>query len=165
MGIKDAKPSVIGMSDTEFRTWEKTHQTDAWKRSRSHSLPKPYNKRLDGFDERSLQKQVNELLRSLGVWFLRVEGSGKVISTSMGQRMIPSAMMGAPDNIVLMHGEFFAAELKAPGGKLSAVQKLHLDKIREQGGNSAVVVSGVDGMKRFLSKATPIGFIEKIPVY
>jgi hypothetical protein len=165
MGLKDAKPSVIGMSDSEFREWEKTHDTDSWKKTKSYSMPKPYHKKMDGYDERNLQKEVNDLLKSLGVWWLRVEGSGKVVSTPMGKRMIPSSMTGAPDNLLLMHGEFFAAELKVPGGKLSTLQKIHLDKIREQGGNAAVVVSGIDGMRRFLCKQTPLGYIEKIPVY
>ena len=139
--------------------------TTAWKRAKYYSMPKPYNKKLEGYCERKLQREVNQLLKELGCWWLRVEGGGKVVSTNQGKRLVGSSMTGAPDNLALLDGQFLAVELKVPGGKLSTPQKNHLQKIIEQGGRAAVVVSGLDGFRRFLCNSGEVGFIENIPVY
>lgn len=48
------------------------------------------------------------------------------------------AIRGVPDFLLCCSGIFVGLELKAPGGKVSALQKFNLDKIEECGGVAIV---------------------------
>lgn len=56
---------------------------------------------------------------------------------------------GIPDILVCYRGYFFAFEVKAPTGKLSVIQRITLDEIKEAGGK-AVAVRSVDDVKNIL---------------
>lgn len=154
-------PSIMDMDDRTYADFRRKNPIDDHKKTRSYPLPAPYKQVVRGTLERDLQRIVNAELKKLRCWCLRLEGGGKII----GNTLIPSVMTGAPDNIFLLKGVFHACELKAPGGKLSTHQKIHLDQIIASGGKACVLVGGLDALYMFINGNEPVGYIEKIPVY
>lgn len=57
---------------------------------------------------------------------------------------------GIPDIIACMDGRFYAFEVKQPGGRLSRLQEVTLNKIVAAGG-VAVMVTSVDEVKKALA--------------
>ena len=55
---------------------------------------------------------------------------------------------GVPDRIVILGGEVIFVELKSETGRLSAVQKLQIDRLRKLG-QEVVVVKGMKGLEEF----------------
>ena len=55
---------------------------------------------------------------------------------------------GVPDRIVILGGEVIFVELKAETGRLSAVQKLQIDRLRKMG-QEVVVVKGMKSLEEF----------------
>ena len=84
--------------------------------------------------ETRLKTRVLEALRALPrSWWYKVPGS------VYGRR-------GTPDILGCWDGRFVALELKAPKGRVTALQRATLDDIRGAGGFAAVV-SGNDGWR------------------
>lgn len=48
---------------------------------------------------------------------------------------------GIPDFVCCHKGQFLAIEAKAPGGKVSALQRVEIDNINRHGGNAFIVAS------------------------
>lgn len=57
---------------------------------------------------------------------------------------------GIPDIIACFDGRFYAFEVKQPGGRLTRLQEVTLEKLRAAGG-VAVMVTSVDEVKRALT--------------
>jgi hypothetical protein len=57
---------------------------------------------------------------------------------------------GIPDIIACIGGQFFAFEVKVPGGKPTKLQSITLDKIKTAGGIASVVTS-VDEVRKMLN--------------
>lgn len=64
-----------------------------------------------------------------------------------GKRFYRGVPAGTADIIGCYDGRFFALEVKAPGGKLTARQAAFLEEIREMGGIAAVVRSVDDAIE------------------
>lgn len=57
---------------------------------------------------------------------------------------------GIPDIIACIDGRFYAFEVKQPGGRITRLQEVTLEKLRAAGG-VAVIVTSVDEVKRALT--------------
>lgn len=55
---------------------------------------------------------------------------------------------GVPDRIVILHGEVIFVELKSETGRLSAVQKLQIEKLQKLN-QQVEVVKGAKGLEQF----------------
>ena len=58
---------------------------------------------------------------------------------------------GVADRIVLIHGRTIYTELKRDGGKMSALQKVFMQKVLDNGGEYALV-EGMGGVDAFMKK-------------
>ncbi len=87
--------------------------------------------------EQSIQTKIMAYLNKLGAYNV------KTISTNTA---------GTPDVLCCFKGHFLAVEVKRPGGKVSELQKHHLNRIKESGG-IAVVAYGIDEVRDALSEA------------
>jgi hypothetical protein len=110
-------------------------------KSKLINLPKPYNQRIVGQYEAPILKALIEGLNAARIWNCRLEGSGKLIHTRGGMRMVPSAQAGMPDLIAVIKGRLIALEAKAPGGHLSAAQHAKLLELNHAGALVMIVVS------------------------
>lgn len=78
--------------------------------------------------ETKLKKKCVQYLESLGrdCWYFKVLGG-------------PGQKAGVPDIVGCINGHFFAAELKVKPNKPSAKQEHEIAKIKDAGGESAVL--------------------------
>jgi hypothetical protein len=102
------------------------------------ALPAPYNKR-GTIKEAEVMRACRDVLQAHGVFFRRIEGSGKLIHGKSGAMLVRSEMIGMPDFICCVEGRLIAIEVKCPGGRLSTAQYGTLRAIRDAGGLSLVV--------------------------
>lgn len=58
---------------------------------------------------------------------------------------------GIPDRIVLIHGRCVFVELKAPGGRLSAVQEVRIKQLRDMG-FSVYILYNFEQVDNFIDK-------------
>lgn len=107
---------------------------------RWHNLPYPYEKRLPGGREREILKDTMAVLRAAGVWCLRIDQSGKIHGGGQNMVLCPSSHTGLGDILACWEGRLVSLEVKAPGGRLSALQASILRDIQRAGGRGAVVV-------------------------
>jgi Holliday junction resolvase len=87
--------------------------------------------------EQIIQTKIINYLHRNGAYSI------KTISTNSG---------GTPDVICCFKGHFLAIEVKKPGGKVSDLQKHHINRIKEAGG-IAVVAYGIDEVREALIEA------------
>jgi len=92
--------------------------------------------------EQQIQKKIIDYLKSIGAYTVKT-----IVTNSSG----------TPDLLVSFKGNFIAIEVKAANGRVSELQKWHLDQIRKSGG-IAFVAKSVDEVKLGLLKA---GLIEE----
>lgn len=79
--------------------------------------------------EKRIENKIKRYLDNIGAWHMKVHGS-----------MFSKA--GTPDIIACVQGEFVAIEVKRPeGGKISELQKFHIDAIHKAGGHAFVARS------------------------
>lgn len=91
--------------------------------------------------EKTIEKNIKEYLKTIdGLFFWKVF-SGMYCTA------------GIPDIVCCYKGRFIAFEVKAPDGKLTALQDATIKKIREAGG-VAEVVRSVDEVKEIITKIT-----------
>jgi len=82
--------------------------------------------------ESKITKAVMAYLKGRGVWCFKVAGG-------------PMQQRGVPDIICCVNGAFVALEVKRPGlGRLTDLQALTIERIRESGGVAEVVTSVED---------------------
>ncbi|HEU5223117.1 MAG TPA: VRR-NUC domain-containing protein [Candidatus Lumbricidophila sp.] len=62
-----------------------------------------------------------------------------------------SSRSGVPDRIVVLRGKTVFVELKAPGGRLSSLQKIRIKQLREAGADVRVITSK-DEVDRFIAE-------------
>jgi len=93
-------------------------------------------------NEQQIQKKIIDYLRSIGAYTVKT-----IVTNSSG----------TPDLLVSFKGHFIAIEVKAAKGRVSELQKWHLDQIRKSSG-IAFVAKSVDEVKLGLFKA---GLIEE----
>lgn len=62
----------------------------------------------------------------------------------LSYKFVSPGRSGVPDRLVILDGVVFFVEVKAPGGKLSALQDRELKRIRDAGINALVVWSKDD---------------------
>lgn len=87
--------------------------------------------------ESSIQKQILNYLRSKErVWPVKV---------------IVSNRNGTPDILACVDGRFVAIEVKTPTGRLTKLQKYHIDRIIEAGGVAFVATSVDDVIEKLES--------------
>jgi hypothetical protein len=98
--------------------------------------------------EKYLQKQILDYLRLRGVvCWKNANGSfrnryWRKADESWQESFVKSGLPGSSDILgVLRGGRFIAVEVKAPGGKVSLLQKQFLDTINEAGGLAFVAHS------------------------
>lgn len=99
--------------------------------------------------EKELLKACKDWLSYQKLWFARLEGGGKILSTPRGKMLAKSAQLGLPDLIIVHNGTFYGIELKVPGGFLTDKQQKVLDLITENGGIGAVITS-VDELAKLI---------------
>lgn len=134
-------------------------------KGRDTLLPPPYNRRNPGLSEGQIQKACLEELKRAGIWALRIDQVGKMIGTGDGKTIVPGAHTGLGDVLACHRGQLVSLEVKAPGGRLSAIQKLRLEDIQKAGGKVAIVVDSsliidwIEGRIDF-----PTAWIGSIPV-
>lgn len=86
--------------------------------------------------EKRIENQIKRYLDSIGAWHIKTHGS-----------MFSKA--GTPDIIACVKGKFVAIEVKRPeGGKISELQKYHINAISEAGG-LAFVSRSLEETKRY----------------
>lgn len=85
--------------------------------------------------EKHIENQIKRYLDRLGVWYMKVHGS-------MYQRA------GVPDIIACVDGVFVGIEVKRPGGIVSPLQQLNIDKINRSGGYAFVAYSVEDVQRK-----------------
>jgi len=73
--------------------------------------------------ESKIQKDIIQWLESEGFYVIKVIQANK---------------NGVPDIIFCKDGKFCAIEVKAKGGKVSGLQKVHIDMINSSGGKAIV---------------------------
>jgi hypothetical protein len=79
--------------------------------------------------ESKITKSIMAYLKKRGVWFFKVAGG-------------PMQQRGVPDIICCVTGSFVALEVKRPGvGRLTDLQALTIERIRDAGGVAEVVTS------------------------
>ena len=79
--------------------------------------------------ESKVTKAIMAYLKSRGVWCFKVAGG-------------PMQQRGVPDIICCVDGAFVALEVKRPGlGRLTDLQALTIERIRDAGGVAEVVTS------------------------
>ena len=79
--------------------------------------------------ESKVTKAIMAYLKGRGVWCFKVAGG-------------PMQQRGVPDIICCVNGAFVALEVKRPGlGRLSDLQALTIERIRDAGGVAEVVTS------------------------
>ena len=88
--------------------------------------------------ERIIQKNIQNWLKRQG-WFVRKWHQG------------PYAGAGMPDLYALKDGHSIHIEVKAPGGKLTALQEHTIKKIQDHGG-IVIVVTSVDEVKKAIQQ-------------
>ena len=76
--------------------------------------------------ESKIQTAIIKKLRARGCYVVKV---------------ITASRNGVPDLLVCHQGRFYGIEVKAPGGKVSAVQAANLQRITENGGVALVARS------------------------
>jgi len=145
----------------EYVSKGKARSLRAYTEGKSHSLPPPYNRAVPGQVEAEILRSVKFALANHGVWYMRMEGGGKII----GNRLIASSMSGMSDIIALdAQGRLCAIEIKRPGGRLSALQAATLTAIIRHGGR-AVVCCRAESLVRWIkTDEGAVGFAAGIPV-
>jgi len=79
--------------------------------------------------ESKITKSIMAYLKKRGVWFFKVAGG-------------PMQQRGVPDLVCCVDGLFVAMEVKRPGvGRLTDLQALTIERIRDAGGVAEVVTS------------------------
>ena len=79
--------------------------------------------------ETKITREILKYLRGRGIWFFKVAGG-------------PMQQRGVPDLICCVNGAFVALEVKRPElGRLTDLQALTIERIREAGGVAEVVTS------------------------
>jgi len=79
--------------------------------------------------ESRVTRDIKAYLKSRGVWCFKVAGG-------------PMQQRGVPDIICCVNGSFVALEVKRPGhSRLTDLQALTIERIREAGGVAEVVTS------------------------
>lgn len=68
---------------------------------------------------------------------------------------------GVPDRIVILHGDVIFVELKSETGRLSAVQKLQIEKLQKLN-QQVEVVKGLKDLERFFLDRNCITSAERI---
>lgn len=92
--------------------------------------------------EAKLVKRISAYLEGRGAWCFKVHGGDN-----------PFQEVGIPDLICCFESRFIGLEVKLPGEKASARQKVVLKRINDAGGLSAVVTS-VPEVERVLQRIT-----------
>ena len=108
---------------------------------KSVALPAPWHKKVPGLLEAQIMREVRSVLSRSGVWYRRIEGSGKLLHSGSEARMVKSEMTGMPDWIGCSHGRLLGIEVKAPGGRVSAAQVATLSAMRDAGARVCICVS------------------------
>lgn len=78
--------------------------------------------------EKAIENKIKKWLEKQGYWWMKVHGD-------MFQKS------GVPDIIACVNGKFVGIEVKRPGGRVSELQKYHIEKIRAAGGVAFVATS------------------------
>jgi penicillin-binding protein-related factor A (putative recombinase) len=88
-------------------------------------------------NEQQIQKKIIDYLKSIGAYTVKT-----IVTNSSG----------TPDILLSFKGQFIAIEVKAAKGRVTDLQKWHLDQIRKSGG-IAFVAKSVNEVKLGLYKA------------
>lgn len=126
--------------------------------SKSFKLPAPYN-HVNSTTEAQVLKKTKEVLEEHNIWYKRIDVQGKLII----DKFVDSPMKGMSDIQALHKGMFYAMELKAPGGKLSAEQRLYLLNVLKHGGKSLIVVNP-QLLNAYFESGSITTLLEGIPV-
>ena len=71
--------------------------------------------------EKAFENKIKDYLKSIGAYFIKTHGDR-------------FSKVGTPDIIACINGHFVAVEVKAENGKLSELQRYHLEQIENAGG-------------------------------
>ena len=105
-------------------------------RGKAWRLPAPYNHRTNKKESAILAETKRIVGMEPMCFWRRIEGGGKI----MGDRIIPSSMVGMPDIVMIFKGIFWGIELKASGGSVSCEQMATLKSMQRSGGQALIVV-------------------------
>lgn len=111
----------------------------ASKVKKKYVIPKP--KGMESPPEKDILKECRDWLKKQDFFWVRLEGSGKLMNAGGSQFMARSSMSGMPDLLILKDGSTFFIELKRPGGHITDEQTELLAKARESGAIVAVASS------------------------
>lgn len=89
--------------------------------------------------EKTVENQIKKWLDSNGYWWMKVHGD-----------MFQKA--GIPDILACINGRFVGIEVKRPtGGRVSELQKYHIEQIQKSGG-VAFVATSVEEVRTYLKQ-------------
>ena len=88
--------------------------------------------------EAEITKEIRYYLNTMNIWHYK-NWSG------------PMSPRGIPDIIGIYRGKFLAVEIKKPRGKLTELQQIFLDRVKNEGGLS-VCVHSCEELADFLEK-------------
>jgi Holliday junction resolvase len=110
--------------------------------AKEFSLPKPFNKRVEGVLEKDILREFIKRLKREGFAVCRLQVQGTIQHTSDGGAFLRgSTMQGMPDVIAMKNRTFYMFEVKAPGGKVSGSQLSRLQEWKAAGAWCAIVVN------------------------
>jgi hypothetical protein len=120
--------------------------------------------------EAEISRDVKNLLKSMGIFFRRIEGTAKLVHNKGGRMVFAkSESSGLPDYIALKDGKLFGIELKkARFARLSDDQARTLGEMQQHGAVAGVCCSA-QSVANMLSGVIPNTFVETpyghIPVW
>lgn len=84
--------------------------------------------------ESQIQKEITDYLKSKGYYVIKV---------------VRANVSGVPDILFCKDGKFCAIEVKKKGGKVTELQKVHIDLINNSGGKAMVAYHLFDVQEEF----------------
>lgn len=80
-----------------------------------------------------------------------IERTACTAAARAGWSVVKVGQHGWPDRLFFRHGVYVWVEFKRPGGRLSALQKRRIDRLR-QSGERAIVVESADDFVPLLNR-------------
>lgn len=161
--LAEATPAPWTLQDDPFRP-SKAGELKATAKTASFALPEPYKRRGLACEARILERCLDALAVAK-IWHLRIDQSGKVVGGAEGKRLVSGSHTGLSDIIACHEGRLLSIEVKAPGGRLSALQRNRLRDIIAAGGRGCVVVNPDRLIAWCLgADSAAVGTVEGIPV-
>ena len=113
-----------------------------------------------GKPEKKIQKEIIDMLKEMGVFHRRIEGSGKITHTGKDSATLTSSSQkGMSDVVACIKGWFVAIEIKKPKGLVDPFQANFLTGLMEAGGK-AIIATDANRLKELLETGKVTDYFE-----